>query len=676
MTQREISILFVIISLVFAVVFFGYILISRRNSRKKSVTLNYKSNKKNYLYFLYKIYNKIPVINRYFAKMKVRLETLYPADAIAINAKATKNMTLSLVAAVLCGGTILILCQGDVFFIGIALLLTYVLFTGALSLSIEQMEGKLDNQFANFLTDVRHYYHDTGDPADAVYATLDECPYEIGLHINKIYKVLTATDCSKEVAKYVDIAPNRFLMMFAAICSTIKEYGDKRLEDGQWLFLNNINYLKDELNVEILKKKRNNYLFSGLKFVAIAPMFLLKPIEIWALKNMPDLKDFYEGSGGTITMAVVFALTMMAYQMICNLKDGRVDEFKESKLLDKITELPIIRRILTAEVNRNYSKSLRIGDNLKMVGKRIGPKTFLLKRILFGIVMVLLFNVVVVLAQARTKENLITKFDEAYSNSIVPNKEYRTNMQELSVTYMEACARMNIGTSEQEKQALVSEIRNKEGINKTFAEEMANEIMARLDRYYNIYYKWYLLIGCIAAATVGFYVPYWILLYQISIMKMSMEDEVVQFQTLALILMHVDGVTIDTLLEWMDRFAFCFKDSIAECIINLEYSIKRALEKMKAREPFPPFKRYVDNLLSIDDVGMVSAFDEIESEREFYKKKREQDNEIISNQKASQGKMIAYVPLIAVVGGYMILPFLIMSLNMMSTMNSAITQIM
>lgn len=184
-----------------------------------------------------------------------------------------------------------------------------------------------------------------------------------------------------------------------------------------------------------------------------------------------------------------------------------------------------------------------------------------------------------------------------------------------------------------------------------------------------------MLLISIVASILGFNVPFLIMLYQVSIMKMNMEDEVIQFQTLALILMHVGGITVDVLLEWMDRFAFCFKDSISTCIINLESSVQDQLEKLKESEPFPPFKRFVDNMLAVDNVGIESAFDEIATEREYYQKKREQDNEIIINKKASRGKIIAFIPLIGAIGCHMILPFLMMAMDMMGTMTEAIKAI-
>ena len=673
MDTSKLSLILVIITSILMVSFLGSFVWFRKKAMKNSGIINYKKDKRNYSYYLYKIYTKTPVIKRYFGKVLNKLETMYPADQMAIRVKATQEMSVAVGAALSLMLVIAIFARKDFFFVGIGIVLTYVLFTQILNGRIEKLEMKLDEQFSVFLTDVRHYYHDTNDVVDAVYCTLDEVPFEIGLHINKIYQILQSTHTEEEVTKYTDIAPNRFLMMFAAICSTIKEYGDKRLDDGQWLFLRNLNHLKDELNIEILKKRSNNYLFSGLKFVAVAPIFLLKPIEMWATSNMPEMADFYTGGLGTIVMAAVFAVSLLCYQMISNLKDGRVDEMKESVILNKATGFPIIKNILTLEVNRNYTKSLRIGDSLKMVGEDLTPKAFLLKRLIYAVALGLAFNFVAIFAQSQSKSNLINDFQGMYDNSIVPNEEYRTNMENITKDNIRVMKKWD--HLDERKEEAVQSIMQEYGMNRTHSEEIVDGIMKRLDKYNNLYYKWYFLIGTALFAVLGFALPWLLLQYQLSIMKMSMEDEVVQFQTIALILMYVDGATLDLLLDWMEKFAFCFKDSVSTCILNLQHSERKALMEMKDNEPFPPFKRFVDNLLSIDKVGIVSAFDEIESERDYYKKKREQDNDMIVHKKASRGKMLAFIPLIIAVGGYMIYPFLSMAIEMMGVMSEAIKQL-
>ncbi len=664
------TLLLVIITCILTLTFLGSFVWYRQKAMRHSAIINYKKDKRNYAYYLYKIYTRTPIIKRYFNKVINKLETMYPADRMAIQVKATREMSVAVGAALSMMLIIIIFARKDLFFVGIGIVLTYVLFTQILNGRIEKLEMKLDEQLANFLTDVRHYYHDRNDVCDAVYCTLDEIPFEISLHINKIYQILISTHTEEEVAKYTDIAPNRFLMMFAAICSTIKEYGDKRLEDGQWLFLRNLNHLKDELNIEILKKRSNNYLFAGLKFIAVVPVFLLKPIELWATANMPDMAEFYTGGLGTIVMTIVFAISVLAYQMICNLKDGRVDEMKENVILNKAVNFPYIRNLLTAEVNRNYTKSLRIGDSLKMVGEDLTPKSFLLKRIVYAVALAIAFNFVAIFAQSQSKSNIMNDFENAYENSIVPNEEYRKNMEEITKNNIKVIKKTKDPEAHREEE--VRRLMKENNLNRTHSEEIVDTILKRLDKYNNLYYKWYFLIGTGLFAALGFALPWLLLQYQLSIMKMSMEDEVVQFQTIALILMYVDGATLDLLLDWMEKFAFCFKDSISTCILKLQSSERNALLEMKDREPFAPFKRFVDNLLSIDQVGIISAFDEIESERDYYKKKREQDNEMVTHKKASRGKMLAFVPLIVTVGGYLIYPFLSMAIEMMGIMSDAI----
>ena len=96
---------------------------------------------------------------------------------------------------------------------------------------------------------------------------------------------------------------------------------------------------------------------------------------------------------------------------------------------------------------------------------------------------------------------------------------------------------------------------------------------------------------------------------------------------------------------------------------------------MKEDESFPSFRRFVDNLLSIDNVGIVSAFDELESEKEFYKKKREQDNLEVVSSKASMGRVLSYIPVLTTFMAYLILPFGMMAWSMMDIMNEALNSL-
>ncbi len=615
------------------------------------------------IFWLYRIFSQTPVLKRYYTKIRNYLEINYPADEMSIRRKATLTTAKCLGFAFGVIVIVFVMAKGDWFFICMGCFMSYFVFTYFIAAAQESLDKKLLNQLADFITNIRHHYSVQGNVEDAIYDTLDETPYEMGLHATKIYRMLTATNVEHEVDKYTDVAPNKFILTMVAICATIKEYGDKKLDDGQSLFLTNINYLKEEINVELIKRRRNAFLFSGLITLTLLPLFFLKAIEAWGISNIPEMSGFYSGTAGTVVMALIFIVTVIVYQLVTNLKDGHTEDDRDHRLINLILNIPLVNRLVTIEINRNYTKNLRIDDGLKMVGDRIGIKGFLVKRILFGILAVILINLVIFTAEWRTRHNILNDFSDCFESSIVPDEEYRQAMRDAAVDFTIACR--DLEDTEENRKMVQEKIEEEGGISSKFSLEVTDEVFDRITRYRDIYYRWWFLLINILGYFAGFYMPYLVLLYQLKIVKMDMEDEVIQYQTIILILMHVDGMLVDTVLEWLERFSFCFRESIQECIINLEYSTQKALQKMKNQETFPPFRRFVDNLLMVEDEDILTAFAEIETDREYYKEKRKTDNEIISTQKSEVGKVVAFIPLIGTLVFYLIVPFAMYAMKMM-----------
>ncbi len=614
------------------------------------------------IFWLYRFFSQTPVLKRYYTKIKNFLEINYPADDMSIRRKATLTMGKCVGGALLVIIAVCIISKGDWFYICMGTFMAYFIFTYFITAAQESLDKKLLIQLGDFITNIRHHYSVAGNVEDAIYETLDETPYEMELHATRIYRMLCATNVEHEVDRYTDVAPNKFILTMVAICATCKEYGDKILDDGQSLFLTNINHLKKEINVEMIKRRRNAFLFSGLITLTLIPLFLLKAIEAWGISCIPEMSGFYTGPAGTIVMAAIFVVTVIVYQLIANLKDGHMEDESEHKIINRILSVSLINRLVTIEINRNYTKNLRIDEGLKMVGDRIGIKGFLVKRLLFGLTAVLVVNFVIFTAEWRTRYNILNDFTNCFESSIVPDEEYRQAMRDCAYEYTLSCRNME---DTPENRALIESEIEERGISSKFAPEVTSEVFGRIARYKDVYYRWWFFLINILAYFAGFYLPFLILLYRLKIVKMDMEDEVIQYQTIVLILMHVDGMLVDTVLEWLERFSFCFRQSIQECIINLEYSTKKALQKMKNQETFPPFRRFVDNLLMVEEEDILTAFSEIETDRDYYQEKRKTDNEIISTQKAEIGKIVAFVPLILTLVVYMLLPFAIYSMQMM-----------
>lgn len=174
---------------------------------------------------------------------------------------------------------------------------------------------------------------------------------------------------------------------------------------------------------------------------------------------------------------------------------------------------------------------------------------------------------------------------------------------------------------------------------------------------------WQELLIAIAAGIIAYHFPYWMALSRKKIAQMNMEDEIIQYQSIIIMLMNMKRISVYTILEFMESFAILYKDSIQECINNYNAGDIQALEVLREREPFEPFQRVVDSLIICDKIGTELAFDEVNSDRSYYQEKRRQENDMNLGVKAALGKLIAFVPIVLTIGLYLIVPFVIESMN-------------
>lgn len=181
-----------------------------------------------------------------------------------------------------------------------------------------------------------------------------------------------------------------------------------------------------------------------------------------------------------------------------------------------------------------------------------------------------------------------------------------------------------------------------------------------------------MVLAALALSVAAFQVPKWYLIFKCRVSSMNKEEEVNQFQTLILILMHADGIRLDAILEWMERFSYSFKATLEECIINLESGERAALEQMQMSEENKSFQRFVDCLFAIDETDIKTAFAELATDREYSLKERERKNDQNTEQKSMAARTIAFVPFTVLLAGYLLGPMLVMAVRMIFAMDFTI----
>ena len=196
----------------------------------------------------------------------------------------------------------------------------------------------------------------------------------------------------------------------------------------------------------------------------------------------------------------------------------------------------------------------------------------------------------------------------------------------------------------------------------------AERIYEKLQVVNSEYLKWFeLLLACVFAV-IGYMAPIWILYFQVKMRQLEMEDEVMQFQTIIMMLMRIERVNVEIILEWLERYSNIFKPQITKCVNNYEAGAWEALEAMKEEASYLPLIRIIESLqAAVEKIPIKDAFDELDSERDYYQEKRKESNERLIKRKGMIGKFIGFAPMVCMFVGYLIVPLVFIGLTSMGS---------
>lgn len=654
----------------FAVVFMGisiFLSITRKNRIKqinKENALN-KHSGRNMLHFFYRLFLVTPGINRIFHKVIIDTESVYPADMMSVNKEATKLMLKNLLIVLLLSGFTVFFTRSDLWYLIMGLTGSFVIFYQNIQTSYEKKEYTLLLQLKDALSTIRHNYTSCWIVEDAIYDALEDVPYEISLHLEKIYNILVSPTFEEDTEEYTQMSPNRFLLLMLSIASSTKEYNN-----GEQGFLKSLSYLEEEIGQEILKKNLIYSAFRTMQSVSIICIFLLKPIQIWSVNNMPETRTFYASTPGKVLMVLIFLVSFGCFYMIDVLKEGRRGEIVRETVFSKISTIKPFSMMLNRIINHRYMYYLNLNEDLKEVGDQTGPKAFVAKQIIFACAAFICINTSMLFTTVHEKLTMLKDYVAEFDESIVPNEEYRQTMEEMTKNYI--MTNKGARVSSLDRETMTEQIKQDGIHNDEYARIMADEVVRELTAYKNTYYKWYILLISLAAAALAYYIPLWYLKFRIRISTTNKDDEVNQFNTLVLILSNADGIKLDEIMEWLSMFAYSFKSSIDDCINDMENGEQKALEKLKDSESNDAFRRFVDSLLMIDSTDLKTAFSNVEIERAYSLENRKQRTEDLIHRRSRTGGFIAMTPFLMSLVLYLMLPMLLLAAKMYMSMDLSV----
>lgn len=667
-----------------AVIIVIYLILQRNNKEKQYINSLQQGTKKSkfsseIMYQkLYLFYLKTPFIKRYILKLRRRLEIVNIDDEYLTRLQASKILTRTFLIVIPVTIAIIALTHNNILLMSILLIFEVFLMDTIIDGMVDKIDNNLLKQQINFFSEIRHAYHEFNMVEEAIYQTAqDDDNPEMARQAEKIYEVLISDDPESELEKYYDVAPNSYLKEFAGISYLTKEFGDRKV-DGASLYLKNLNNITQEMQLEILKRDKLDYVFQSLSVIAIVPMLCLEPIKNWAVGQFSFTEGFYNGKNGMLVQILILLATFVCYILTRKLKDNGSTNMNtkntENPWQEKLYRIKAVKKFVDLFMPKEGTKEDR---KLRTLMKDAASKdklewvyvnrivlcvvTFVLSVMLFGRLHTIVINnvyndptvtydIIGTMAEKDRRKGMeVTKSDNQYI-------EYFKNKPDLKVED-------------------ITKIMTQGKINKDYVDSTdgdrkvaAERIMKKISTINSEVIQWTEILGAMVLAMVAYMAPIWMLKFQTKMRQLEMEDEVMQFQTIILMLMRIERVNVEIILEWLERYANIFKDPLSKCINNYEAGPWEALEAMKEDVTYQEFIRIIESMqAAVEKIPIKDAFDELDTEREYYQAKRKESNERLISRKGMIGKVIGFAPMVLLFVGYLIIPLVFIGLTSMTT---------
>ena len=672
---------------IFALIVIAYLILAKRMKKSdyqqikklRQGTETGKYSTEILLQKLYINYSKIPFLKGYILKLRRRLEILNVDDEYATRRDAAKILTKTLIILIPIVILSIILTHSNYLVLSIVLVFELFMVDSFVDGMVDKMDNNLLREQLDFFAEIRHAYHEFNMVEEAIYQISQDDEKNISKQGDKIYEVLISNDPEIELEKYYDIAPNSYLKEFAGISYLTKEFGDRKV-DRSSLYLKNVSNITEEMQIEILKRDKIDYVFQSLSIISIVPILGLEPLKNWSIGNFSFTQNFYCGKSGMMVQILVILLTVLCYLLLRKIKNnGSTDknvQNTENPWQAKVYKNPIGKRITNLFIPKQGTKTyIKIQKLLKDSASKLKMEWLYVNRIVIAIVAFIVSLIIFVQLHITAISWIYTEPTTDYDIMGGMTGSELVEAQELteSDNRFLNMFRGNRKTTVDDIYKAMERSDDYEDAEEEQISLAAQRVWDKLQKVNSEYLDWFEVLISFAIMIVAFMSPIWLMYFQLKMRQMEMEDEVMQFQTIILMLMRIERVNVEIILEWLERYADIFKEPISRCVNNYEAGAWEALEVLRNETNYQPFIRIVESLqAAVERIPIREAFDELDSDRDYYQAKRRESSDRLISRKAMIGKVIGFAPMVVMFVGYLIIPLVFIGLTSMSSSMASI----
>ena len=623
---------------------------------------------------LYITYSKLPFLKHYVLKLRRRLEILNVDDEYATRRDAAKILSKTLLVLIPIVTLSIILTHTNYLVLSIILIFEIFMVDSFIDGMVDKMDNTLLKEQLDFFAEIRHAYHEFNMVEEAIYQISQDDEKNISKQGSKIYEVLISNDPEMELEKYYDIAPNPYLKEFAGISYLTKEFGDRKVDKSS-LYLKNVNNITEEMQIEILKRDKIDYVFQSLSIISIVPVLGLEPLKNWSINNFSFTQNFYCGKGGMLVQILVILLTVICYLLLRKIKNnGSTDkntQNTENPWQAKVYKNPIGKKIVDLFIPKKGTKDyLKVQKLLKDSASKLKMEWLYVNRITIAIVTFLVSIFLFVELHITAVNWIYTEPTTDYD--IMGGLTGQELAKAMALTESDNkfldMFKGKKDTTEKDIKRAMQKSKDYEDSKDEEIDKAAKRVYEKLQKVNKEYLGWFEVLLAVVFMIIAYMSPIWLMYFQLKMRLMEMEDEVMQFQTIILMLMRIERVNVEIILEWLERYANIFKEPISRCVNNYEAGAWEALEELKNETTYQQFIRIIESLqAAVEKIPISDAFDELDSERDYYQAKRRESNDRLISKKALIGKVIGFAPMVVMFVGYLIIPLVFIGLTSMSS---------
>ena len=680
------------VGVIFAIIVIAFLVISKKtkNSEAREIKrlregTEAKSFSTEVLYQkLYVFYLKTPFLKRYLLKLRRRLSIINVEDEYLTRRQAARILTRTIGIIIPLAIAIIVITHENTLLMGMLLIFELFMVDTFIDGMVDKLDNKLLKEQIEFFSEIRHAYHEFNMVEEAIYQVAqDDDKPEMARQAEKIYEVLISDDPEGELEKYYDIAPNSYLKEFAGVSYLTKEFGDRKI-DKTSLYLKNLNNITQEMQLEILKRDKLDYTFQSLSVIAIVPMLAIEPIKSWAVSQFAFTAGFYNGKDGMIVQILLLVATFICYILTRKLKDNGSTSMNtkntENPWQEKLYHNPIIKKFIDLFLPKQGTKEYRqLNIKMKDAASKDKMEWLYINRIMLCIVAFIASIFLFGQLHKITIDNVYT--DPTQDFNIIGQMNEKDTKKAMALTESDNQYIHHYKGNTKVTQDEIEKVMKKGKINKDYVDRNEKEIKSAAERVLgkiktvnSEQMQWFEILLGMVFAIVAYMAPIWMLKFQSKMRQMEMEDEVMQFNTIILMLMKIERVNVEIILEWLERYANIFKEPISKCVNNYESGAWEALEQLKEDVTYLQFIRIVESLqAAVEKIPIPDAFDELDTERDYYQEKRKESNERLISKKGRIGKLIGFAPMVVLFVGYLIVPLVFIGLTSMTESFNSMT---